>query len=134
MRQTAVLTKMADIVESVGAERFVQLLRGYLKKTGRKQRELADASHVSQSMLSKVLKGKAKPEVGNFRKFQAAFLVAHGGITQARQVREMAALLGSDLDEDDLKAIAQAVEHVKDPEQYRRILDYHREHAPPKLP
>ncbi len=24
--------------------------------------------------------------------------------------------------------------HVKDPEQYRRILDYHREHAPPRLP
>ena len=47
------------------------------------------------------------PYLGNFRKFPTVFLIAHGGITQARQVREMAALLGSDLNEDDLKAIAQ---------------------------
>ena len=55
---------------------------------------MARASNVSESMLSKVLKGKAKPSLDNFRKFQAAFLVAYGGITQARQAREMAALLG----------------------------------------
>ena len=81
--------------KTVDPERYVQLLRGYLAKTGRKQRELADASHVTESMLSKVLKGKAQPNLGNFRRFQAAFLVAQGGITQARQVREMAALLGA---------------------------------------
>ena len=42
--------------------------------------------------------------------------MAHGGITQARQVIQMAALLGGDLDENDLQAIAKRVEHFKDPE------------------
>ena len=109
-------TTMPRTFDPADPKRYIQLLRGYLKKSGRKQREMADASHVSESMLSKVLKGKAKPDVDIFCKFQAAFLVAHGGITQARQVREMAALLGDNLDEDDLKAIAKAVEYVKDPE------------------
>src|ERR1700674_5579275 len=97
-------------------KRFVQLLRGYLAKTGRKQRALADASHVTESMLSKVLKGKAQPNPAVFCDFQAPFLVAHGGITQARQVREMAALLGRELDETRLNRIAKDVEELKIPE------------------
>ena len=52
--------------KTVDPERFVQLLRGYLTKSGRKQAELARASHVTESMLSKVLKGKAQPNLGEF--------------------------------------------------------------------
>jgi transcriptional regulator with XRE-family HTH domain len=110
-------TTMPKTVDPVDPKRFVQLLRVYLTKTGRKQAELARASSVTESMVSKVLKGKAQPNPENFCKFQAAFLVAHGGITQARQVTQMAALLGRDLDEADLLAIAKRVEHFKDPEQ-----------------
>ena len=94
-------------------KRFVQLLRGYLTKAGRRQRELADASHVTESLLSKVLNGKAAPGLAGFCDFQAPFLVAHGGITQARQVREMAALLGGELDEVRLLRIAKDVEQLR---------------------
>ncbi|MCC6187649.1 MAG: helix-turn-helix transcriptional regulator [Anaerolineales bacterium] len=96
---------------------FAQLLRTYLTKTGRKQVELARASNWSESMLSKVLKRQATPNLGVFCRFQAPFLVAHGGITHARQVIEMAALLDGELDETDLVAIAGTVAKFKDPEQ-----------------
>ena len=109
------LLLLTTMPKTVDPERFVQLLRVYLAKTGRKQAELARASSVTASMVSKVLKGKAQPNLANFCKFQAAFLVAHGGITQARQVTQMAALLGGDLDEADLLAIAKAVERYQRP-------------------
>jgi HEAT repeats len=67
-------------------------------------------------MLSKVLKGKAQSNAAVFCDFQAPFLVAHGGITLARQVREMAALLGRELDEARLFRIAKDVERLTIPE------------------
>jgi hypothetical protein len=96
---------------------FAQLLRAYLTKTIRKQVELARASNWSESMLSKVLKQQATPNLAVFYRFQAPFLVAHGGLTHARQVIEMAALLDGELDEADLVAVANAVEKFRDPEQ-----------------
>jgi hypothetical protein len=108
---------MPRTAEPENLRRFAQLLRAYLTKTGRKQVELARASNWSESMLSKVLKRQATPNLGVFYRFQAPFLVAHGGITHARQVIEMAALLDGELDEADLVAIAGTVEKFKDPEQ-----------------
>ena len=86
VNRTVVADDDAENCRSCWSEALRSTLRGYLKKSGRKQGELARASNVTESMLSKVLKGKAQPNLGNFCKFQAAFLVAHGGITQARQV------------------------------------------------
>lgn len=108
---------MPKTVRPENLRRFAQLLRTYLTKTGRKQVELARASNWSESMLSKVLKRQATPNLGVFYRFQAPFLVAHGGITQALQVIEMAKLLDGELDEGELVAVAGAAEKFKDPEQ-----------------
>ncbi len=96
---------------------FVERLEAYLTKSGRKRVELARACHWDASMVSKLLKLQARPNLAAFHKFMAPFLVAHGGIAHARQVTEMAELLGGELDEADLVAVARAVENFKDPEQ-----------------
>jgi len=97
--------------------RFVERLEVYLTKSGRKRVELARACHWDASMVSKLLKLQARPNLAAFHKFMAPFLVAHGGITHARQVTEMAEILGGELDEADLLAVAKTVENYKDPEQ-----------------
>lgn len=98
-------------------KRFAELLETYLSKSGRKQKELAKACQWDQSMITKILKLQARPNLSIFHKFMAPFLVAHGGITHAHQVIEMAELLGGELDESDLETIAKAAERHKDPNQ-----------------
>src|SRR3990172_13198349 len=94
--------------------RFAELLGAYLTKSGRKQVELARACHWDASMITKLLKRQAKPNLAAFHQFMAPFLVAYAGITHAGQVVEMAELLGGELDEADLLAVASAAEGFKD--------------------
>ncbi len=106
--------------------RFVELLDACLTKSGRKRVELARACHWDASMVTKVLNLQARPNLAVFYQFMAPFLVAHGGITHARQVIEMAELLGGELDEADLLAVATAAERHHDPYQSQA---YFRERA-----
>jgi len=95
-------------------QRFAELLEACLTKSGRKRMELARACHWDASLVTKILHRQARANLGVFTQFMAPFLVAYGGITQARQVLEMAELLGGELDDSDLRAVASAAERHRD--------------------
>lgn len=103
-------------------QRFAVLLGAYLVKSGRRQSELALACAYDPSLISKILKGRAKVNLGVFLKDMAPFLVANGGLTHARQVIEMAELLSGELDETDLNTIATAAERQPDSLQSRSYI------------
>ncbi len=108
---------MSKRISKKNQRRFVELLDTYLTKSGRKKVELARACHWDASMVTKIMKLDARPSLAVFHQFMAPFLVAQGGITHARQVIEMAKLLGGELDEADLLAVADAAERHEDPYQ-----------------
>lgn len=102
--------------------RFAELLEACLTKSGRKRSELARACHWDASMITKILKLQARPGLAIFLQFMAPFLIANGGMAHARQVLEMADLLGGELDETDLNTIATAAERQPDSFQSRSYI------------
>lgn len=106
---------MPQRIPEENQRRFAELLESYLTKSGRKRVELARACHWDASMVTKILRLQARPNLAVFIQFMAPFLVANGGITHARQVIEMVELLGGALDETDLQTIATTAERIQDP-------------------
>jgi hypothetical protein len=95
---------------------FVDRLLAALRRSGQSQASLATTMYYSKSMLTKVVKGDHTPDERFLRIFferGIPFLIAFGGLSEANEVRAMAAAAGVRVSEAELRVAAQG---ARDPD------------------